>query len=204
MWSPGAARAAGVALAALLSILAWWWWQGNPRPVTAAGVPESEVLVTGQPITGNPGSAETLTSITVHVVGRVRKPGIFTLPVGSRVADAIERAGGLAAGANGVHINLARVLSDGEQIRVRRGGVSQGAGLGVGNDLDSSGSTGLINLNTASATDLEQLPGIGPVLAARIVSWRETNGRFAQVDILGEVSGIGPVVLENLRPLVTV
>ena len=208
-WSPGSARAAGVALACLLVIIAWWWWQGRPRSIEPLPAPESQVLATGEPLP-QPGSAALSAPslpafITVHVVGRVRQPGVVILPAGSRVGDAIDAAGGLAADAGGVQLNLARALNDGEQIRVRRGADSTRATSGLVDGLGSEGQSGeLIDINAATSEQLQQLPGIGPVLADRIIAWRNTNGRFPQVDVLGEVSGIGPVLLENLRSLVIV
>ncbi|MHC8496454.1 MAG: helix-hairpin-helix domain-containing protein [Actinomycetes bacterium] len=205
LWTPAAARAAGVAVAVLLVILGWWWWQGQPRSLESLAPPASEVLVTGAPLTGAESSvsefAPSETPITVHVIGRVRNPGIYSLPSGSRVAAAIEAAGGLSSGADRIKINLARQLSDGEQLRVRRSLTGDLSSAATGAD---SPSVGLININTADIAALQQLSGIGPVLAQRIVDWRETHGQFADVEVLSEVAGIGPVLLTSLRPLVTV
>lgn len=208
-WTPAAVRAVLIALLGLGALVTWWWWQGRPLPVEQAP-PAMEVVVPGQPVgqSGNPGAspAAEAVDLTVHVVGRVRRPGVYRLAPGSRVIDAIEAAGGLRPGAGTGRLNLARPLVDGEQVHV-------GPGAPVG--LDPGGApppgppgaaapTAPLDLNTASAAELEELPGIGPVLAGRIVAWRDANGPFPSVDVLGEVSGIGPVVLENLRPLVTV
>jgi competence protein ComEA len=153
------------------------------------------------------GDAPTPSTVTVHVAGRVRRPGVVTLPGGARVADAIAAAGGLRPDARGVQLNLAALLVDGERVEVRRGdqGISAGARGGhSGGVAEPPAQTTIININTATASQLETLPGVGPVLAGRIISWREINGLFPSVETLGEVAGIGPVLLENLRPLIAV
>ncbi len=204
-WTPGAARAVAVVLLAVLAVVIWWWWHGRPRSVdvvqsaTASEVTHSDD--TGANISASdrrPGDRSEM--VTVHVIGRVREPGIVQVPEGSRVADAVAAAGGLRDRRAGLSINLARVVVDGEQIDVRR---QARPGQAVDSSpADSAG--GVINLNTASATTLETLPGIGPVLAGRIVAWRDANGRFPSVEVLGEVSGIGPALLSRLEGLVTV
>lgn len=207
-WTPGAARAVAVVLLAVLAVVAWWWWQGRPRPidtvdtvetVDAVDAPYSDVTAT------NPGSVEPQVTdvgdvVTVHIIGRVRSPGIVRIPAGSRVADAIEAAGGLRGPRAAVTVNLARIVSDGEQIDVRRNAVADAAAESTPGGV----SGGLVNLNQASAATLETLPGIGPVLASRIVAWRDANGPFPSVEVLGEVSGIGPALMSRLAGLVTV
>jgi competence protein ComEA len=131
-------------------------------------------------------------TVFVHVVGAVGQPGIYELELGSRVADAIRAAGGLTAEAFDASVNLARVLSDGEQVRV----------LSV-NQISDGEQSSIISLNQASARQLEALPGVGPALAGRIVEWREQNGNFSTIEQLLEVSGIGPKLFENLREFVT-
>jgi competence protein ComEA len=148
--------------------------------------------------------------VTVHVVGEVQRPGVVELPTGSRVGDAVARAGGALRGGDLGAVNLARVLVDGEQIRVPKPGESvpaAGASGGTsGGDGGSASSTsdGLVNLNTATTAQLEELPGVGPVLAQRIVDWRTEHGRFTSVDELAEVSGIGEKMFAQLQPKVTV
>lgn len=134
-------------------------------------------------------------TVTVHVVGAVAAPGLYELGAGSRVADAVEAAGGATADAELAGVNLARAVVDGEQVQVPRVGETPAMGVAA---------NGLVSLNTASAAQLEELPGIGPVLAERIVKDRERNGPFSTVDDLHRVSGVGPAVLERLRELVTV
>ena len=147
--------------------------------------------------------------VVVHVVGRVKHPGVRRLPLGARVTDAVEAAGGVSSKADLSALNLARVLVDGEQVRVPAvgepvasvptagGGASTGGGAGVGS------SRAPVSLNTADLAGLDSLPGVGPVLAQRILDWRSAHGRFTSVDELGEVSGIGEKLLAQLGPLVT-
>jgi len=137
--------------------------------------------------------------IYVHVSGAVREPGLYVLPDRSRVVDAVAAAGGFAKSAARDGVNLARELSDGEQLVVPKKGeeatVAPGGGVTAG---------GKLNLNTADQSALEELPGIGPALGQRIIAWRDENGRFTSVDDLLAVSGIGEKVLAGLRDLVTV
>ncbi len=129
-------------------------------------------------------------TVSVHVAGAVTRPGVYELPVGSRVTDAIEAAGGSIEGAQLDSINLARQVADGEQVRVASAGDD---GAGTGHSAD-----GRININTADASLLEDLPGVGPVLAERIVAHREQHGPFASVEALESVTGVGPAVVAGL------
>jgi competence protein ComEA len=143
----------------------------------------------------------------VHVVGAVRKPGVYKLPEGSRVAAAVVAAGGFGPRADQQAINLARTISDGEQIVVPRKGEPPPATAPAGSEGSGAGSgarDGKININTADQAALESLPGIGPTLASRIIDHRTANGPFRSVEDLLEVSGIGKKTLENLRPHITV
>ena len=137
------------------------------------------------------------TEVVVDVAGRVRHPGLVRLAAGARVDDALKAAGGVLAGVSTGSLNLARKLADGEQVLVGvdAPGPSGTAGAAAG---------GLLDLNTATAQDLDALPGIGPVLADHIVSWRTEHGRFASVDQLREVSGIGEAKYASLKPKVRV
>jgi len=173
-------------------VIGWMWWQGRPRPVIEAPavVAEGSSMASG----ADPGSAALGGEVVVHVTGAVKEPGVIRLPAGSRVDDAIEAAGGAKSEKALSTVNLARVLVDGEQIVV---GATQGA-------TGSGGSGTGVNLNQASASDLEALPGIGPVLAQRIVDWRTANGPFRSIDELGEVSGIGDALLAQIRSLARV
>jgi len=148
------------------------------------------------------------------VVGAVRDPGVVELAPGSRVTDAVEAAGGVTRRAAVASINLARPVLDGEQVVVLRRGdpgslvapaPSVGAASPGGAVPGGSGPVvGPVDLNSATLEQLDNLPGIGPVLAQRILDWRTTNGRFSTVEELGEVSGIGEATLGDLRPLVRV
>ncbi len=176
------------ALAALIAVAVlaagWVWWQGRPRPValapvagapSALGVPSAPAFATGE--------------VVVHVIGAVRRPGLVHLRAGSRVAEAIDAVGGASSPKALATVNLARLLVDGEQIVVGAAAAAQESG---------------VNLNTADATAFEALPGVGPVLATRIVDWRAKNGPFRSVDELGEVAGIGDAILAQLRAQVHV
>jgi len=130
-------------------------------------------------------------TLVVHVAGAVASPGVYTLEVGMRVGDAVAAAGGVVDGADTDALNLARELVDGEQVRVPvEGAVTE--------------SSGLINVNVADAVALEQLPGVGPVLAGRIVTYRDAHGPFPSIDALDDVSGVGPTILEQIRAVATV
>jgi len=138
-------------------------------------------------------------SIYVHVLGAVASPGLYELPEGSRAVDAIASAGGFARKADEAAVNLARFVTDGEQIIVPVVGASPAGSSGAG----SGSGSGLININSADATALETLPRIGPAMSARIIAWREENGRFASVDDLKKVTGIGDATFAGLKELVT-
>jgi competence protein ComEA len=176
-------------------VAGWMWWQGRPRAVALAPTLTSA----GTPVAGTDaagGLGVDGGDVVVHVLGAVRKPGLLRLPAGSRVDDAIQAAGGTKTPKALASVNLARSLVDGEQILVTADGAPPGG--------QGSGSSAGVGLNSASASEFEALPGVGPVLAQRIVDWRTTNGSFRSIDELGEVSGIGDSILEQLRPLVHV
>jgi competence protein ComEA len=158
-------------------------------------------------------------AVVVDVVGQVSRPGVVTVPDGSRVVDVLAAAGGPLPGADVQRLNLARVVADGEQIFVPRPGETPPVPVGVqgGSPAGSGAGGGVVpggggapsgavpvDLNTASLAALDTLPGVGPVLAQRILDWRAQHGRFATVDELGEVSGIGDKLLEQIRPKVRV
>jgi len=166
-------------LSAIALVGGWLWWQGQPREITP--IPQSTMAGSAAPIGGG--------EVVVHVAGAVRHPGLVRLPVGSRVADALDKAGGATSPRYLDSVNLARVLVDGEQIVLGRqaGGSTDG---------------GKVSLGTATADQFEQLPGVGPVLAQRIVAWRAEHGPFRSVDDLNEVSGVGDALMKQIRPLV--
>ncbi|MEO5710405.1 MAG: ComEA family DNA-binding protein [Nocardioidaceae bacterium] len=143
-------------------------------------------------------------SIVVDVAGKVRRPGIATLPLGSRVVDAVEAAGGTRPGVRLGALNLARVLTDGEQVVVGQPGApgvaaSAASAPGAG----TVGATPMVNLNSASQAQLEELPGVGPVTAQAILAFRTEQGPFTAVDELLEVSGIGDATLAEIAPFAT-
>ncbi|MGW5682578.1 helix-hairpin-helix domain-containing protein [Nonomuraea sp. NPDC003754] len=171
-------------------------WRSSPTPEPLAAPP---------PISGSAAppaavvSPTPTSSVLVHVTGKVRKPGVYTLPGGSRVADAVEAAGGARTDTATASVNLARRLVDGEQIVVGApGGVSQGGTVAAPPGSD------LLDLNTATPDQLEQLPGVGEVLAARIAEFRATHGGFRSVDQLQEVTGIGERKYADLKDKVRV
>jgi competence protein ComEA len=145
--------------------------------------------------------------VYVDVVGAVKHPGMFVLPAGARVLDAVSAAGGFAAKAQRDAVNLARPLADGEQLIVPKQGASASA-PGTTSTAPAGAASGApggkIDLNTATQEQLESLPRIGPALSQRILDWRQQNGRFTSVDDLLAVPGIGDKMLASLRDLVTV
>jgi competence protein ComEA len=165
--------------------------------------------VPGAPSSGSPTASAATATVLVHVVGEVRHAGVVRLPAGARVEQALDAAGGATAKADLVRVNLARVVVDGEQIVVPRPGQVVAGAPAAGGPSAVPGAAGgtvgtVLDLNTAGLTELDALPGVGPVLAQRILDWRSENGRFTSVDELGEVSGIGDKVLDRLRALVRV
>ncbi len=132
--------------------------------------------------------------LVVDVAGKVRRPGLVRLPAGARVDDALRAAGGVLPGVSTGLLNLARKVSDGEQVQV---GVE-------GTPVPGAAAGGLLDLNLATAQDLDALPGLGPVLAERIVAWRTEHGRFASVDQLREVDGIGEAKYRSVKAKVRV
>jgi competence protein ComEA len=171
----------------LVAVAAGMWW----------GAGEAESIPTLESDTSTRGSSANQPTITVHVAGLVSRPGLVELAEGSRVADAIAAAGGLLPGARAEAINHAAALSDGQQV------VVPGA-AGDGPAAPGRTPDGKIRLNQATASDLESLPGVGPVIAERIVSYREENGPFESIDDLLDVPGIGEAKLADLRDHVEV
>lgn len=141
--------------------------------------------------------------LVVHVAGAVLQPGVYRLPAGSRTQDAVEAAGGFSADADSDAVNLAALLDDEEQIFVPRQGQSPQPSPEK-QDQDQAGEAGpLVNINTALQAELETLPGIGPVLAQRILAYREEHGPFATIEELVDVPGIGPEKFEHLKTMIT-
>ena len=175
----------------------------GPAPVVTSSVPAPTPIPTGGSTTGPTPDPD---RIVVHVLGAVRTPGLVRLPDRSRVQDAIEAAGGLKRSADPRELNLAQVLSDGQQIMIG----SRGSPAGEVRDggpaaVDGGGSGGKgLDLNLATAAQLEALPGVGPVTATRILDWRTAHQRFSSVTELQEVDGIGPKTYAEIEPHVRV
>lgn len=155
----------------------------------------SEQQVTAPPVVGA-GAASSGPELVVDVAGRVRRPGLVRLRSGARVDDAVRAAGGLLPGTSTGTLNLAAKVQDGQQVLVGAEAAAPGLGGAPG--------SALLDLNAATAQDLDALPGIGPVLADRIVSWRTAHGRFGSVDQLREVGGIGEAKYQSIRAKVRV
>ena len=225
-WTGSALRGLSVLTAVAVAIGGYAAWQGRPRAVAVAPV----TVATGAPITGSsPAAAPAIDApaidspaidssaiappdpaagtapaaeVVVHVAGLVERPGLVRLPAGARVADAIAEAGGVTQRRAADSVNLARVLTDGEQVVVSLAPATAAAAP-AGAPAAASPAAPL-DLNTATPEALDGLPGVGPVIAARIVAWRTTHGRFRSVEELAEVSGIGESILAQVRPLVRV
>ena len=154
-------------------------------------------------------------TIIVHITGEVKEPGIIELPSEARIADAIEAAGGTTEGADLDEVNLAFVLSDGQKVYIPNKNEKEVSGekvyitAGSGNniivqDKVEEGKKQKVNINAAKQEDFEQLPGIGPSIAQRIVEYRDQNGKFTSIDELQEVKGIGEAKFENIKEYVTI
>jgi competence protein ComEA len=178
-----------------------WYVRSLPKPVSiAAGAPSSSAAPAGVGASAAP--SPSAPPIIVDVTGWVHAPGVYEFVQGERVIDAVERAGGARNGADLSVLNLAAPLTDGTQVVVPKQGAAP-AGT-VPGESGGGSTSGLVNINTASATEFETLSGIGEVLAGAIVDYRTENGPFASVDDLENVSGIGPATLEEIRDQVTV
>lgn len=186
----------GVGVAVVAVVLGGWWVgrPGRPAPVEAAIPLAATTTIQGSSTT----SPERL---LIHVAGEVKSPGIVILEPGARVIDAVEAAGGPTATADVHQLNLAAPLVDGLQVRVPAEGETIVSPFGV---VPDNVSTGPVDINAATPSQLETLPGIGPSLASAIVDWRQEHGPFATVEQLLDVPGIGPSKLESLADHVIV
>jgi competence protein ComEA len=219
---PGRRGAAAVAAAAVLAAAVTLVWVFAARPHSDAvdptgggdiggGAPPSAAPAPSGTSAGRldaPSSSPSAAAVVVDVAGRVRHPGVYRLPAGSRVNDALRAAGGALPGVQLSTVNLAAKLTDGQQIVVGLPGAASAGGPPPGVAGGSSGSAGApagpVNLNAASLEQLDALPGVGPVLAQHILDWRAAHGQFSSVDQLNDVSGIGPAKFAALRELVSV
>ncbi|OBF63488.1 hypothetical protein A5753_12025 [Mycobacterium sp. 852002-51971_SCH5477799-a] len=223
---PGRAGAIGLAIVAALAVLVtvFTLLRDRPAPVMSAKLPPVEKVSTAGPrSSASPGAASPPSPdrpVVVSVVGLVHSPGLVTLAPGARIADALSAAGGAVNGADTIGLNMARPLGDGEQIVVGLApapGQPTALGSSVASGTTTTSKAPLpapgsvkpkpgqaVDLNTATVQELDALPGVGPVTAAAIVAWRQSNGKFTSVDQLADVEGIGPARLEKLRALVRV
>jgi competence protein ComEA len=185
--------AVGLACAVLVSALV-------PRGQSATVVPGAPV-----PDATSAPSPQAAATIFVHILGAVARPGLYELSEGDRAVDAVAAAGGFTPDADRSQLNLARFVTDGEQIAVPAAGAAAPVG-GTPGGAPGGGAVvpGKVNINTADAATLETLPRVGPAMAERIIAWREENGRFAAVEDLMSVSGVGEKTFESLRELVTI
>jgi competence protein ComEA len=179
-------------LVAVLAAVVAWRSRPELEPVTR---PANEPTTSGPPS----GPVATAGTIVVAVSGLVQKPGLVRLPAGSRVADAIAAAGGALPGTDLSMVNLARKVSDGELVVI-----GPAASVVPARDPGTGASGGQVNLNTATLAELQELPGVGPVLAERIIDYRDRNGGFRTVEDLRKVTGIGDARFNDLKARVTV
>lgn len=178
-WDRRSQKAAIALLGGLLLVVVWWWWSGRPAEQIVVNNESAAVTSNEESLAVQP------SAVVVHVVGDVAEPGVVELPAGARVLDAIEAVGGATKKRATESVNLARTLVDGEQIIV--GVAAEGT------------DDGTVSLNNADAATLEQLPGVGPVIAERIVQWRTDNGPFRSVEELAEISGIGTAMVDRIK-----
>lgn len=194
-----------VLVSALLALLVL----AGPRLARTGGASSAPEIVAPLELTSTPASMAPRSGrapLVVHVVGAVRRPGLYRLRDGARVADAVERAGGATRRAELAALNLAAPLVDGIQVLVPRRAVASGAGSGEAGDDVGAATAGLgakPSLASATAEELDELPGVGPVTAQKILDYRAEHGPFRSVDDLDAVPGIGPTRVEQLRDLVT-
>jgi competence protein ComEA len=189
-------------LISLISVALITFAARRPAPGMVAILPPAPTQATADP---------TPARLTVYVSGAVMRPNVYVLPIDSRVADAVKAAGGLATDSLEGGINLAQRIVDGQQIHVPRQGeepatpvVNTIRGQPVSAQSgDRTATSHLVNINTASASELEALPGIGAVLAGRIVAYRQTHGRFESAEQIVEVAGIGDVTFGKIQDLIT-
>jgi len=200
--TPG--RILGGGLAAIALVAGGLWLTRPPADPVEVSLPYASTTSSLPPATGS----TSLAALVVHVAGAVARPGVYELPAGARVEDAVAIAGGLSSDADQSRLNLAAPLQDGTRVYIPRMGEEPppvlGAGAAAGGDGATGAAAGPLDLNTADEAALDGLPGVGPATAAAIVEHRARIGRFTSVDQLLDVRGIGEAKLEALRDLVRV
>ncbi|MFO7573116.1 MAG: ComEA family DNA-binding protein [Gaiellaceae bacterium] len=196
---PAISISRSTALVVVTVLLAILVLAGNRLAATgAARAPE--VVAPLEPVSAGPAKR----ALVVHVVGAVRRPGLFRLAEGARVADAVARAGGATRRADLAGLNLAAPLVDGTQVLVPRRAGAVGGMTAAGSPAAIGAAPGRkVSLSSATADELDGLPGVGPITAQKILDYRAEHGPFASVDDLDAVPGIGPTRIEQLRDLVT-
>ena len=195
----------------LVAVGAWWVVRVPPVPVESGIAFTGTSLVRDQSSSSGAGPVLSL-NIVVHVAGEVNKPGVYTLPNSARMIDAVTAAGGATARADLEVINLATPLTDSSQIYVPAKGAAarptfarpQPGVNGIASTPDTPSASGIVNINRASVTELDALPGVGPSTAQAIVDYRSANGPFGSPEDLLNVKGIGPAKFEVMRKLVGV
>ena len=198
--------------AAAIAVVGWFGWSAlrpEPAPIEATLESPGEPWPDASGSAGSrrapaPAAVDPPAEVVVDVQGAVARPGVHRLPAGSRVVDAVAAAGGPVAGGAAPGLNLARVLIDGEQLVVGAPGAADPAAGGAAAAGVPPAGDGKVDLNRASLVELDGLPGVGPVLAQRIMDFRVKAGRFRSVEELREVSGIGERTYARLAPLVRV
>lgn len=185
----------------------------NPPGSFTSGIPVATPPLPSQPggsgtaaVPGSPEKPGSPATLVVDVAGKVRRPGLVHVPAGSRVADVLAAAGGALPGVDLTPLNLARQVTDGEQIIVGAPAAAPASTPSAAHPARTPGAPANtpVDLNTATLAQLDGLPGVGPVLAQRILDWRTEHGRFTTTDELQEVPGVGPKKLESLKPHVRV
>jgi competence protein ComEA len=198
-----------IAVAVCVALIAGFLaWRSRPRvagvtPAASMSAPSSLATALGAGSAATGGASPATQLIVVAVQGRVRHPGLVELPPGSRVADAIAAAGGALPGTDLSYVNLAQKVADGQLIVIAKSGPMGGSG-GAGPPPGGMAPGRPLNLNAATASDLDALPGIGPALAARIIAYRAQHGAFRSIDELRSVPGIGDAKFAEIKDLVTV
>lgn len=211
--SPRARVGVVSAVALVLAVAVWRFWPAAPAPEIAF----DEVAEAGEAEVSAAGSVETSeaapVSAVVHVAGAVLRPGVYSLPIGARVSDAVATAGGALGSAAADAVNLARIVADGERIYIPTQEEADGVAAAAGGAAPWSGEPaatgaasagGTIDVNRATAAELEELPGVGPATAQKIVDDREANGPFTKPEDLMRVPGIGAKKFEAMREQVSV